>query len=410
MRKGSSGNKKKAGKVFFIFCILAALTWLSEKLDPVLKDGDILERNRHGEGSYETELIWSIPEKNIEHEMTVTVEEQGLTDVEEEALLEAAKEEITTRFIGNNLSMEEIRENVFVYEQYQNGQVAAEWSFDSYKFITLDGTVHNEEVKREGELVKAIVELSCGKHAQTYSFSFRICPKDYSFEEKIDNKLKDELTKRNDKLDEKELVLPQTVEGQTVRWRMKNTQTPIKLLLLGIIASCCVPLIEKSRRQEAEKKRNEKLQSEYPELVSKLTILLGAGMTLSGAWNKIATSYLDKRKNNTIEKHPLYEEMLITKNEIESGVGEVKAYERFGERCGLHQYRKFCSLLTQNLRKGTRGLACLLEDEVSDAFEERKNFARRCGEEAGTKMLFPMMIMFGIIIVIIMVPAMLSLQ
>ncbi len=30
--------------------------------------------------------------------------------------------------------------------------------------------------------------------------------------------------------------------------------------------------------------------------------------------------------------------------------------------------------------------------------------------EAGTKMLFPMMMMFGIIIVIIMVPAFLSLQ
>ena len=51
----------------------------------------------------------------------------------------------------------------------------------------------------------------------------------------------------------------------------------------------------------------------------------------------------------------------------------------------------------------------LLEQEVSDAFEERKNLAKKSGEEAGTKMLFPMM-MFGIIIVIIMVPAFLSLQ
>ena len=50
----------------------------------------------------------------------------------------------------------------------------------------------------------------------------------------------------------------------------------------------------------------------------------------------------------------------------------------------------------------------LLEQEVSDAFEERKNLAKKSGEEAGTKMLFPMMMMFGIIIVIIMVPAFLS--
>ena len=121
-------------------------------------------------------------------------------------------------------------------------------------------------------------------------------------------------------------------------------------------------------------------------------------------------NYSNKRKNNTIPIHPLYEEMLITCHEIESGVGEARAYERFGERCGLHRYRKFCSLLVQNLRKGTRGLVQLLEQEVSDAFEERKNLAKKSGEEAGTKMLFPMMMMFGIIIVIIMVPAFLSLQ
>ena len=52
----------------------------------------------------------------------------------------------------------------------------------------------------------------------------------------------------------------------------------------------------------------------------------------------------------------------------------------------------------------------LLEEEVSAAFEERKNLAKKSGEEAGTNMLFPMMMMFGIFIVIIMVPAFLSLQ
>lgn len=76
----------------------------------------------------------------------------------------------------------------------------------------------------------------------------------------------------------------------------KSERMPLKLLLLGMIAAGCVPLVEKSRKQEEEKRRKEKLQSEYPELVSKLTILLGAGMTLFSAWNKIATSYSNKRK------------------------------------------------------------------------------------------------------------------
>ena len=60
--------------------------------------------------------------------------------------------------------------------------------------------------------------------------------------------------------------------------------------------------------------------------------------------------------------------------------------------------------------KRNEGTGAAIEQEVSDAFEERKNLAKKSGEEAGTKMLFPMMMMFGIIIVIIMVPAFLSLQ
>ena len=62
-------------------------------------------------------------------------------------------------------------------------------------------------------------------------------------------------------------------------------------------------------------------------------------------------------------------------------------------------------LLSQNLKKGTAGLLILLKAEALDALEERKRNARRLGEEAGTKLLLPMMIMLVIVMVIIMIPA-----
>ena len=37
--------------------------------------------------------------------------------------------------------------------------------------------------------------------------------------------------------------------------------------------------------------------------------------------------------------------------------------------------------------------------------EQRKNLAKRLGEEAGTKLLLPMMLMLSIIMVLIIVPA-----
>ena len=400
---------RKMGKVFALFAVLAGAALIQESMNPVLKQGNVLERQAYGDGNYDAELIWEIPEKELEQELSVHVAEQGLTKEEQQALLAAAEQEIAETFPGENESVDEIRKDVCIQSQYQDGQVTADWSFDSYQYVDLEGHVMNDSLEEEEILVKAVVELGCDSQTLEYQFFFQICPKIYSEKEKINNKLKQEL-KKNEKTNDSTLILPESIDDQTIIWKEKSERMPLKLLLLGMIAAGCVPLVEKSRKQEEEKRRKEKLQSEYPELVSKLTILLGAGMTLFSAWNKIATNYSNKRNNNTIPIHPLYEEMLITCHEIESGVGEARAYERFGERCGLHRYRKFCSLLVQNLRKGTRGLVQLLEQEVSDAFEERKNLAKKSGEEAGTKMLFPMMMMFGIIIVIIMVPAFLSLQ
>ena len=401
---------RKMGKVFALFAVLAGAALIQESMNPVLKQGNVLERQAYGDGNYDAELIWEIPEKELEQELSVHVAEQGLTKEEQQALLTAAEQEIAETFPGENESVDEIRKDVCIQSQYQDGQVTADWSFDSYQYVDLEGHVMNDSLEEEEILVKAVVELGCDSQTLEYQFFFQICPKIYSEKEKINNKLKQELIKKNEKTNDSTLILPESIDDQTIIWKEKSERMPLKLLFLGMIAAGCVPLVEKSRKQEEEKRRKEKLQSEYPELVSKLTILLGAGMTLFSAWNKITTNYSNKRKNNTIPIQPLYEEMLITCHEIESGVGEARAYERFGERCGLHRYRKFCSLLVQNLRKGTRGLVQLLEEEVSDAFEERKNLAKKSGEEAGTKMLFPMMMMFGIIIVIIMVPAFLSLQ
>ena len=63
------------------------------------------------------------------------------------------------------------------------------------------------------------------------------------------------------------------------------------------------------------------------------------------------------------------------------------------------------ALLSQNLRKGTKGLNDMLRLEAIQSFEERKARARRLGEEAGTKLLLPMFLMLAEVLVIVVVPA-----
>ena len=74
-------------------------------------------------------------------------------------------------------------------------------------------------------------------------------------------------------------------------------------------------------------------------------------------------------------------------------------------KCNLFYYKKLVSLILQNLKKGSDGLREAMMNESRSAFEERKQTARRLGEEAGTKLLLPMMLMMGIVLVIIVIPA-----
>ena len=94
--------------------------------------------------------------------------------------------------------------------------------------------------------------------------------------------------------------------------------------------------------------------------------------------------------------------------ESQTGVSEADAYENFGKRCSLRQYVRLTALLNQNMKKGSNNLLVSLQQESRDAFETRKNMARRLGEEAGTKVLGPMMLMLGVVLVMIMIPAYLS--
>ena len=67
-------------------------------------------------------------------------------------------------------------------------------------------------------------------------------------------------------------------------------------------------------------------------------------------------------------------------------------------------------LLSQNLRKGSKGLTDILEREAADAFEDRKKLAKKLGEEAGTKLMIPLFMMLAIVFAIVTVPAFFSIQ
>lgn len=180
--------------------------------------------------------------------------------------------------------------------------------------------------------------------------------------------------------------------------------------VLFLLVPGCVLAVYIGQDMELHKQyklRNQQLLWEYPEFVSKLQLLLCSGMSIRSAFFKIGKEY-QKNLQKGGKKRYVDEELLLALRKMENGMSEAEALEFFGRRCHLFCYKKMVSLIQQNLRRGTDGLRETLMNETKAAFEERKQAARRFGEEAGTKLLFPMMLMMGIVMVIIMIPAFIS--
>lgn len=399
---------EKSLKIFAVFCILGVLIIIKESNQDIITENRSLMRNSAGAGEFMEHLDLSIPELEEETEYVVSVPEQLLTESERNAAFAEAEQEIRESFPGENESVDRIISSVVMKKSLSKGLISAEWLFDDYDVMNSDGTVQEGAVPPEGKVVTASVRLSYGEYEQIYEFPFRVYPRELTEKEEVYHALTDYFQKEAEKTGEEELMLPNEAAGKEVQWKEKRSRSGFFFILLGAAAAFLLEASSRQKEVEKRKEREKLLMCDYPELVNKLSLLLGAGMTVTLAWEKIIGLYEKQKDEGILKERPTYEEMKVTIREIKDGIGERAAFEHFGERCRLRPYRKLSSLIVQNLRKGSKGLTSLMEAEADEAFELRKNLAKKLGEEAGTKLLAPMLMMLGVIMVIIMVPAFMS--
>jgi tight adherence protein C len=150
------------------------------------------------------------------------------------------------------------------------------------------------------------------------------------------------------------------------------------------------------------RERRISIQMDFPDFLMKMTLLINAGMTISRAWEKVS---LGQRNTN-----PLYMELEMSIREIRGGCSEYTAYENFARRCRIPVVTRSMSVLMQNLRKGNSELVSIMRILSAECWDNRKNAAKRLGEEAATKMLFPLVLMFISVLLIVATPAVLALK
>ena len=164
------------------------------------------------------------------------------------------------------------------------------------------------------------------------------------------------------------------------------------LLAVGIGISGYVGYFWLTKMRNDLNIRKDECDSELPEVVSTLALLINSGMTLNDAWEIIAYG-----KEGTV-----YDLMRTACVDMKNGVSAQDAIYKFGMISNSAEIKKFTSSLSQGLQKGSSEISHFLISQSSEMWMTKKQTMLQKGEIAASKMLLPISLIFlGTLVIII---------
>lgn len=388
--------------------ILALCVCIGNSGNDEIHDGKYIDRNTYGRGQKQIVLQVETKDGEFEDEIQFKVEETALEEEQLESLYNRAVLQLESVIWGDGNFAKETRESLNLPVALEGYPFELEWESSNYFLMNHRGELQEEDIDVNGESIELICHFSYREWKRDFVMPVHILPKLKTDEQIWKEQIIETLAVADkEQAGNATYILPQEIAKKDVIWREIKEDYSFIMFAIIILAACSIYVLQDHDLHKKTEERDKSMMAEYPVLINRLTLYLGAGMTIKGAWNKIAGDY-KKSKEKSGERNYAYEEMLFSCYEMQCGVSEGNAYERFGLRCSLVPYTRLVGLLCQSMKKGNAALLGDLQKEAEDAQELRRSLARKKGEEAGTKLLAPMIMMLAIVMVLVMVPAFLS--
>lgn len=398
--------KQRMGMVLGASILLSVLLFLSEMRTLQVSE---IKRNTYGKGSRKERYEVTVGNQLSEEAVELEIGEREYTEEEIRDVFRQVTDELDGIILGKNKSVDRVEYDLNLITKMPDVPIEISWQSNRSEIVNSLGEIQEEHVTGAGEPVELKGYLTYGDRECLYMVNVMVYPRTLNEKEKLLKEVRETVHAAEEgSRKEQVVVLPKEVDGQKIVWKREAEHKAVYIAFLGGIAVLFIYVQDRQKKEKQRKEKERQMKLDYPEIVSQISLLVGTGMTVKNAWKKIVTNYQENRQTKNMRY--AYEEMLCTMREMQGGISEAECYEHFGKRCRLQKYMKLGTLLSQNLRKGTKGLVKILDDEAEQALEEKRQMAKKQGEEAGTKLLLPMSLMLIVVLLIVVVPAFLSIK
>ncbi|UUZ94629.1 type II secretion system F family protein [Paenibacillus sp. P25] len=176
-----------------------------------------------------------------------------------------------------------------------------------------------------------------------------------------------------------------------------------EMLAYGALLAVFAPFLLYKQISDRLKRKKRLMLLELPEPLNELTLLVNAGETVQQALTRSVEA-------KGPESGPLLAELTTAVQALKMNASFSKVMEDFSKRCALQEVSLFTTTLLLNYRRGGEELVMSLRELSVTLWDKRKALARTLGEEASSKLVFPMVLIFFVVMVMVAAPALMMMS
>lgn len=161
---------------------------------------------------------------------------------------------------------------------------------------------------------------------------------------------------------------------------------------IGVLLAAAAGYYFLTYTREKLNARRDECESEFPNAISKLALLVNSGVILREGWEMVAYG----------KEGLLYDMMRESCDDMKNGVSEIDAFYEFGVRCNSQEIKKYSSALIQSIERGGGELSAFLANQSVELWSQRRQRLLQKGEQAAGALLMPIALMFfGVMLIVI---------